>query len=109
MEIDNLDMNNFSTAKLMERAMHKSITEKLDAVLIEGLKRKGFEFAHKAELIEFVKSNCRCENRTYNERVYYVNDIPFLFHKDKPEMNFDINEAPGTLSMKATVGEFCYL
>lgn len=51
----------------------------LDNAVIEGLKRKGFEFQSRKEIEEFVIANCTCVDYTHKGvRVYSVNGIPYL-------------------------------
>lgn len=40
------------------------LNKQLEDYMIEVLKRKGFEFDNRIELENFIKSNCRCEDRT---------------------------------------------
>ena len=61
--------------------LSSQLNKQLEDYMIEGLKRKGFEFENRIELENFIKSNCRCEDRTdIKQRTYFVNDIPFFLH-----------------------------
>jgi len=85
------------------------LNKKLEDYMIEGLKRKGFEFENRLELENFIKNNCRCEDTPHiKERVYFANDIPFFLHRYKIEMT-----APITLNMEvkwfANYGYYAYL
>jgi len=63
------------------------LNKKLEDYIIEGLKRKGFEFENRLELETFIKNNCRCEDTLHKkERVYFANDTPFFLHKYEIEM-----------------------
>ena len=66
--------------------LSNDLNKKLEDYIIEGLKRKGFEFNHKLELEEFVKERCRCDdNIDLKEKIYYVDNIPFFLHNYKIE------------------------
>ena len=41
--------------------LNTEISKKFDEYIVEGLKRKGFEFETKEELISFISNNCTCE------------------------------------------------
>lgn len=57
----------------------KRLCNKLDQIMIEGLRKVGFEFKKEFELIEFIKINCHCEdNPIIGQKTYFVNEIPFL-------------------------------
>ncbi len=48
------------------------LNKQLENLIIEGLKRKGFEFKHRIELEAFVKERCRYEdNVDLKEKFYY--------------------------------------
>ena len=42
--------------------LSSELNKKLEDYIIEGLKRKGFEFKNRLELETFIKNNCRCED-----------------------------------------------
>lgn len=91
-------------------SVSENINKQMDDIIIEGLKRKGFEFKNKYDLAEFIKSNCRCvENIQLKEKIYYVNDIPFFMHRYK--LNIDIKTVVenGVTNFISTLGEFSYL
>jgi len=57
------------------------LNKKLEDLVIEGLKRKGFEPENRSDLESFLKHNCRCEERSdLKQKTYFVNDIPFFLH-----------------------------
>lgn len=57
------------------------LNEQIENHFVEALKRKGFEFKNKAELISFVEKNCRCEDSSdLKQRTYFVHNIPFFLH-----------------------------
>ena len=91
MELKKIEYNlNLQNAIINQVA--ESINKQLDEIFIEGLKRKGFEFNDRLKLESFIKSNCKCADRTdVKQRTYYVNDIPFLvyYYEVETNINFD--------------------
>ncbi len=92
-------------------SLSSTLNQQLENYIIEGLKRKGFEFQNKSELENFIKSNCKCEDRTdLNQRTYFVNDTRFLLHCY--EVKIDLNLIPnykGEVKMSVNYGSFAYL
>ena len=90
--------------------LSSQLNEQLEDYMIEGLKRKGFEFENRIELENFIKSNCRCEDRTdIKQRTYFVNDIPFFL--DCYEIDMDLNpiQTDRGFKMSANYGRYAYL
>lgn len=86
------------------------LSKKLEGLMIDGLKRKGFEFKNRIELENFIKLNCRCEDKTdIKQRTYFVNDIPFFLHWYEIEMNLNPITEPDTVKMFANYGSYAYL
>jgi len=87
------------------------VIKKFEDLWIEGLKRKGFEFENRMELENFIKHNCRCEDRTdIKQRTYFANDIPFFLHCYEIEMNpYPIMNDMVEFKMSANYGYFTYL
>ena len=86
------------------------LNQQLEDLWIEGLKRKGFEFENRIELENFIKSNCRCEDRTdIKQRTYFVNDIPFFLHCYETEMNLIPIITDREVKMSANCGSYAYL
>jgi len=79
-----------------------NLNNEMDKITIDGLKRKGFEFKNMFEMAEFIKSRCKVEDYTNKqERIYFVDNKPFLLHKYKSEIDFENNSA--------TYGSYAYL
>jgi len=93
------------------KELSSRLVDKIDAVCIEGLKRKGFEFKNNSDLETFIKSNCRCEyNIQTKEKVYFVNDIPFLLHKLENKIDFTTDALyEKSIKLVATCGSYSYL
>ena len=90
--------------------LSSQLNKKLEDLWIEGLKRKGFEFKNRIELENFIKSNCRCEDRTdIKQRTYFVNDIPFFLHCYEIEMDLNPILPDRELKMSANYGRYAYL
>lgn len=86
------------------------LNKQLEDYIIEGLKRKGFEFENRIELENFIKSNCRCEDRTdIKQRTYFANDIPFFLHCYEIEMDLNPIQADREFKMSANYGRYAYL
>jgi hypothetical protein len=102
---ENIDLPNYD---IIGR-LHDDLNRQLEDSVIEGLKRKGFEFKHKLELETFVKERCRCEdNVDLKERVYYVDNIPFFLHNYKSEMTNPIT-FDWDVKMCTNYGFYAYL
>ena len=90
--------------------LSSQLNKQLEDLWIEGLKRKGFEFENRIELENFIKSNCRCEDRTdIKQRTYFVNDIPFFFHCYEIEMDLNPFKTDREFKMSANYGRYAYL
>lgn len=93
----------------MTNQLSRQLNDKLELILIEGLKIKGFEFSDRRELEIFVQRNVRCEDQIRNkERTYFVYETPFLLHKYEVEMDLSYQESGGT-KMTANYGKYTYL
>jgi hypothetical protein len=92
------------------RDLTRQINQRLNEIFIEGLRRKGFYYDDEEELADFVKENCRCEDHTSkSERIYFVNDIPFLIHYYKANLGMQIDHNGFKTSIEADYGDFAYL
>ena len=90
--------------------LSSQLNQQLEDYMIEGLKRKGFEFENRIELENFIKSNCRCEDRTdIKQRTYFVNDTPFFLHCYEIEMNLTPITTDREVKMSANCGSYAYL
>lgn len=83
--------------------------KKLEDFVIEGLKRKGFEFENKSELEDFFRKRVtRTDNIEFKEHLYYVDDVAFFLH------NYEIIYEPITednngIKISANYGSYAYL
>lgn len=95
--------------KLAIDQLTKGLSNKFYDLIVEGLKRKGFEFKNIREAESFIIKNCRCEDYTHEQRrIYFVNEIPFMLHDyriDVPEIK-TINNSP---TITASYGSYAYL
>jgi hypothetical protein len=90
--------------------LSSQLNKQLEDLWIEGLKRKGFEFENRIELENFIKSNCRCEDRTdIKQRTYFVNDIPFFLHCYEIDMDLNPIQTDREFKMSANYGLYAYL
>ena len=86
------------------------LNKQLEDYMIEGLKRKGFEFEHSTELKNFINSNCRCEDSVdIKQRTYFVNDIPFFLHCYEFEMDLNTIQTDREFKISANYGRYAYL
>lgn len=89
--------------------LSSGLVKALEDYMIEGLKRKGFEFENRLELENFIKNNCRCEDTPHiKERVYFANNIPFFLHKYEIEITNPIT-LDGEVKVSANYGSYAYL
>lgn len=99
-----------SYTQYLNEKMQVELTRKIDDVCVEGLRRKGFEFNNPMEIEAFIKERCRCEdNIHFKERVYYVDETPFLLHKYEIKMDFDMSVTERKTIMTGSAGEYVYL
>ena len=90
--------------------LSSQLNKQLEDYMIDGLKRKGFEFKNRFELENFIKSNCRCEDRTdIKQRTYFANDIPFFLHCYEIEMDLNPIQTDREFKMSANYGRYAYL
>lgn len=96
--------------EIITENMYADITKQMDNVCIEGLKRKGFEFKNIIELKSFMKSNCKYEDRVHvKQRIYFVNDIPFLIHYYEFVQKVDFSTTKRSVSLSTNCGSYAYL
>lgn len=106
----NMDLPNYDIIRDVIGRLYNDLNEELEYYVIKGLKRKGFEFNHKIELEAFVKERCRCEdNIDLKEKVYYVDNIPFLLHNYKSEPLQVPSITDGECKITTNLGDFAYL
>ncbi len=101
---------NYETIHDIASRVYNDLNKKLEDYVIEGLKRKGFEFNNKIELESFVKEYCRCEDRPHiKERIYFVNNEPFFLHNYKSEPLQTPLITDGEFKLTASLGTYAYL
>lgn len=92
----------------------EQLTENLrsqqENIFIMGLALKGFHFENNHDLERFVKKRCRCENNTiYREKVYYVDETPFLFHKYETSINVTPKVRGDVVVVTGSLGSYKFL
>jgi len=87
----------------------QNLSTKFDELILEGLSLKGIIFGSREEAEEFIKLNCRCEdNIQFQQKIFYVNDIPFLLHNY--EVIFEpITQDNNGINMNANWGSYKFL
>lgn len=108
--LDNLPEYNRGFVYDMTNSLISELYENLNNLLIEGLKKKGFEFNNKLDLQIFIKQNIRIEDyQAKHERIYFVNDIPFFIHFYKNNCLPSKTELERGFSITADLGTYAYL
>ncbi|SEC46839.1 hypothetical protein SAMN04489761_3077 [Tenacibaculum sp. MAR_2009_124] len=108
--IEDIELPNHDIMYDVIGRLNNDLNKQLDDSVIEGLKRKGFEFKHHFELEAFIKERCRCEDNTeLKERVYYVDNIPFFLHNYKSEIITDPSRTGDPNMIVGELGTFAYL
>lgn len=98
-----MEKNIFSIQNQVEKKFISNLIDQQNIFIIEGLKRKGFEFPDKNELKKFIISNCRVENNlSLQKKMYFVNDIPFLLN------TYSVVVSKG-YTMAVSQGQYTYL
>lgn len=86
------------------------LNKKLENILIEALKKKGYEFDNRLDLQNFIKQNIRIEDyQAKHERIYFVNDIPFFIHFYKSNCVPAKTELERGFCMTADLGTYAFL
>jgi len=102
--------DNISYINHLQNKIIKNLVNKLEEYFIEGLKLKGFEFETKHELEGFIKTRCRCEDTPHiNQRVYFVDDVPFFLHNYEVQFNNDFTFEDRSTTMTANYGTYAFL
>lgn len=83
------------------------LSNTIDDLFKEGLKRKGFEFKNDYELKDFIIKNCKGIKKD-NEITYYVNNIPFFFYV-YPSCDFSNIFKDGKYTAEFNGGRYAYL
>lgn len=109
-EFEDMQLPNYDIIHDVIGRLHNDLNKQLEDAVIEGLKRKGFEFKHLLELETFIKERCRCaDNVDLKERVYYVDNIPFFLHKYKSEIITDPKITGDPYKVVGELGSLAYL
>ena len=107
---ENIELPNHDLSKDFASTILNSLNKKFEDLVVEGLKKKGFEFENRVELEAFIKSNCRCEeNIELNQRIYFIDNTPFLLHYYNSEPPQMITSEAGEYNMTANLGTYAYL
>lgn len=103
--------DDFYSAQLeIQEMITNDLKSQMEIKLIEGLKKKGFEFETRYELDRFVKTRCRCEDNVEAEqRIYYVDNIPFFLFNYHFEIASKLIVEDRMTSINATHGYYSFL
>ena len=103
----------FENTDIMYSTMSRlsdDLNSRIETFFIEGLKRKGLEFKNKFELLNFLKQHCSSEDHVnLKQRIYFVDDKPFLLHDYNIEMDLTPIIEDGKTTLRASYGSFAYL
>ena len=107
---DSMNLN-YDTIHRVISGLGDDLNKQIDDLILEGLKRKGYEIPHRHELESFIKKRCKCEDRPHlQERIYFVDDVPFFIHRYNNEYSTDLVSGNfGETSISITGGSFAYL
>lgn len=98
----------FNDFSVVTRDVILGLNQKLDDIIKEGLKLKGFDFSDPSDLKEFIKINCRCEDNVFDEeKIYFVNDIPFLLYSYGNGFDFSLDFESG--GFKVNMGYYAFI
>lgn len=106
--LDNYPITESCLASVTSRLV-SDLQRKLEDFIIEGLKKKGFEFDNKLDLENFIMSRCRSEdNINEKQKTYFVDNIPFFLHNYEVEMSNAMQEGKDYV-LRANYGYYAYL
>ncbi len=109
-DFENMDLPNYDIIHDVIGRLSNDLNKQLENYVIEGLKRKGFEFKDRIELEAFIKERCRCEdNIDLKEKVYYVDNTPFFLHNYKSESLQMPSITDREYKLTANLGTYAYL
>lgn len=109
-QIDRALLPDYDVVNNIISMVYNDLNSQLETAVINGLKLKGFEFNTRYELEKFVKNHCRCEdNINLEERIYYVNEKPFLKRFYKTEIGNISRLGDRETILSANLGYFIYL
>lgn len=88
----------------------EGLVNKLDSIITEGLKLKGFEFKNRLDFENFIKTRCKREDYIQEKKhIYYVDNKPFLLHYYEPiqePINFS---EPFKIKVNYNYGKYSFL
>ena len=94
-------------AENISQDIAKQLKDKMDWLITEGLKRKGFEFESRIELMAFVEENC--VSYTINEKTYFLaNGVCFLLY-EKPSAIINTGYNDGNFTASMDMGSYSFL
>ena len=102
-----MENNDFNFLHDATSKMMADLSKQFDDIVIKGLHLKGHDFHNQYELHDFIKTRCSClDDQMLKQRVYSIDDVPFLLHNYKIDIKFD-NDDSYTIS--ASLGTYTYL
>lgn len=106
----NIESQYFDTMKSTMDVLRKDLYQQFDNIVIEALKRKGFEFKSNAEIVNFIRERCKCYHRIEkNQKIYVVDDIPFLLFNEEIDVITDPRVTENNNVITASLGTYQFL
>ncbi|MCP4986743.1 MAG: hypothetical protein GY928_12020 [Colwellia sp.] len=103
-----LNYSNMNIQKEITEKLVNDLDNQLEKAIILGLEKKGFTFDNKPELYSFIKKRCHStENIDTNEKIFYVDDIPFFLFIRNTDFKMDYEDK--IVKATAELGQFKYL
>lgn len=89
----------------LQQKVIKGLSDKLDQIIINGLKLKGHVFEDVEDLKSFITNDCRIEDRE-NIQTFFALDVPFLEWHPSFDIDFDLHSEN---KVNASLGSYRYL
>lgn len=100
------------TLKEMVMDISNTIMNQMDSILVEALKRKGYEFKMESELLDFIREHGECiydsSKNPDIKQTYLINGEPFLQVYYPYKIDFSQKVGPGE-SFTANYCEYSFL
>lgn len=107
--INNLQNPDLLVGAVISR-LSNGLIKQMETIFINGLKLKGFEFETRSELEQFITVHCKCiDNDMVKQKIYYVDNIPFLLHNYETQMDMVNIESDKAHTVSASYGSYAYL
>ena len=96
----------FSQQQQFIKNLIEESNERLEFLLREGLKKKGFNFRNKADLCQFIKDRCSC-NSSGRIEMYLVDGDVFLIFKH-PDNSITMGYSENGIKASVDMGSYAF-